>query len=44
MADVVKIATRDAYGKALAELGQEKSDLIVFDADLAGATKTSVFQ
>ena len=44
MADVVKIATRDAYGKALAELGQEKSNLIVFDADLAGATKTSVFQ
>ena len=44
MADVVKVATRDAYGKALAELGQEKSNLIVFDADLAGATKTSVFQ
>jgi len=44
MADVVKTATRDAYGKALAELGQEKEDLIVFDADLAGATKTSVFQ
>ncbi len=44
MADVVKSATRDGYGKALAELGQEKEDLIVFDADLAGATKTSVFQ
>ena len=44
MADMIKTATRDAYGKALAELGQEKSDLIVFDADLAGATKTSVFQ
>ncbi len=44
MADVVKMATRDAYGKALAELGQEKENLIVFDADLAGATKTSVFQ
>ncbi len=44
MADVVKTATRDAYGKALAELGQEKDNLIVFDADLAGATKTSVFQ
>ncbi len=44
MADMVKTATRDAYGKALAELGQEKDDLIVFDADLAGATKTSVFQ
>ena len=31
MADLVKIATRDAYGKALAELGREKADLIVFD-------------
>ena len=44
MAEVVKTATRDAYGKALAELGQEVDNLIVFDADLAGATKTSVFQ
>ncbi len=44
MAEVVKTATRDAYGKALAELGQEVDNLVVFDADLAGATKTSVFQ
>ena len=44
MADMIKTATRDAYGKALAELGQEKDNLIVFDADLAGATKTCVFQ
>ena len=44
MADIIKTATRDAYGKALAELGQEKEDLIVFDADLAGATKTVTFQ
>ena len=44
MADMIKTATRDAYGKALAELGQEKDNLIVFDADLAGATKTSVFK
>ena len=44
MAEMVKTATRDAYGKALAELGQEVENLIVFDADLAGATKTSVFQ
>ena len=44
MADVLKTATRDAYGKALAELGAEKQDLIVFDADLAGATKTGTFQ
>ena len=44
MTDVIKTATRDAYGKALAELGAEKQDLIVFDADLAGATKTGTFQ
>ncbi len=44
MADLIKTATRDAYGKALAELGAEKENLIVFDADLAGATKTSTFQ
>ena len=44
MADVKKIATRDSYGKALAELGAEHDDIIVFDADLAGATKTAVFQ
>ena len=44
MADVKKVATRDAYGKALAELGAMYEDLVVFDADLAGATKTGVFQ
>ena len=44
MADVIKTATRDAYGKALAELGREKENLIVFDADLAGATKTATFK
>ena len=44
MADMVKIATRDSYGNALAELGKEHADLVVFDADLAGATKTSTFQ
>ncbi|MBE6670330.1 MAG: transketolase family protein [Ruminococcaceae bacterium] len=41
MAD--KIATREAYGNALAELG-EKYDFVVLDADLAGATKTGVFK
>ena len=41
MAD--KIATREAYGNALAELG-EKYDFIVMDADLAAATKTSIFK
>ena len=41
MAD--KIATREAYGNALAELG-EKYDFVVLDADLAAATKTGVFR
>ncbi len=44
MADVKKIATRDSYGAALAALGAEHEDLIVFDADLAGATKTGTFR
>jgi transketolase len=44
MADVKKIATRDSYGNALKELGAQHSDLVVFDADLAGATKTATFQ
>ena len=44
MADVKKIATRDSYGNALVELGKEHEDLIVFDADLAGATKTGTFK
>ena len=44
MADVKKIATRDSYGAALAELGAEHEDLVVFDADLAGATKTGTFK
>ncbi|NBI08870.1 transketolase family protein [Colidextribacter sp. OB.20] len=44
MADVKKIATRDSYGNALAALGAEHDDLIVFDADLAGATKTGTFK
>lgn len=44
MADVKKIATRDSYGNALKELGAEHDNLIVFDADLAGATKTATFQ
>ncbi|MCI9155706.1 MAG: transketolase family protein [Lawsonibacter sp.] len=44
MADVKKIATRDSYGAALAALGAEHEDLVVFDADLAGATKSVVFK
>lgn len=39
-----KIATRESYGNALAELGNEFKDLVVLDADLAGATKTGVFK
>ena len=38
-----KIATREAYGNALAELG-EKYDFVVLDADLAAATKTGTFK
>ncbi|MCH5259314.1 MAG: transketolase family protein [Lachnospiraceae bacterium] len=44
MADVKKIATRESYGNALAECGADFPNLVVLDADLAGATKTSVFQ
>ena len=44
MADVKKLATREGYGKALVELGAEHDNLVVLDADLAGATKTGVFQ
>ncbi len=44
MSEVKKIATRESYGNALAELGKEHADLVVLDADLAGATKTGVFK
>ena len=44
MADVKKIATRDGYGEALKELGALHDDIVVFDADLAGSTKTGVFR
>ena len=42
--EMKKIATRDSYGNALKELGAEYSNLVVLDADLAGATKTGTFQ
>ena len=42
MAD--KIATREAYGKALAEFGAVYENLVVLDADLAAATKTGIFK
>ncbi|MCI7233577.1 MAG: transketolase family protein [Oscillospiraceae bacterium] len=44
MADVIKKATRESYGEALAELSNEYPDLIVLDADLAAATKTGIFK
>ena len=44
MSEVKKIATRDSYGNALAELGLAHEDVVVLDADLAGATKTAVFK
>ncbi len=44
MSEVKKIATRDSYGNALVEIGKEHDDLIVLDADLAGATKTGTFK
>ena len=44
MSEVKKIATRDSYGNALAELGREHDNLVVLDADLSAATKTGVFQ
>ncbi len=37
------IATRDAYGQTLAELGEENNSVVVLDADLSGSTKTSTF-
>ena len=44
MADIIKTATRDAYGKALVELGEKNPDILVLDADLAAATKTGAFK
>ena len=44
MADVIKTATRDAYGKALVELGDINDKVVVLDADLAAATKTGMFK
>jgi len=44
MAEVKKIATRDSYGNAVTELAAEHKDILVLDADLAGATKTGIFK
>jgi len=42
--EMKKVATRDSYGNALKELGAKYDNLVVLDADLAGATKTATFQ
>ena len=39
-----KIATRESFGKALVEVGRENENVVVLTADLAGATKTSLFE
>lgn len=44
MSEVKKVATRESYGNALKELGAENPNVLVLDADLAGATKTGVFK
>ena len=44
MSEVKKIATRESYGNALVELGKLHDDVVVLDADLAGATKTGMFK
>ena len=44
MSEVIKIATRESYGKALAELSTKYENLVVLDADLAAATKTGTFK
>ena len=44
MAEMKKVATRDSYGAALCELGAQYDNLVVLDADLAGATKTGTFK
>ena len=44
MADVKKIATRESYGNALVACAEDFPELVVLDADLAGATKTGTFK
>ena len=44
MSEVKKIASRESYGNALKALGEENPNVLVLDADLAGATKTGVFK
>jgi len=44
MAEIIKKATRESYGEALAELADKYKNLVVLDADLAAATKTGIFK
>ena len=44
MSEIKKVATRDSYGNALAEMGKKYENLVVLDADLAAATKTGTFK
>lgn len=44
MAEIVTKATRESFGEALCELAKTNEDIIVLDADLAAATKTSIFE
>ena len=44
MSEIKKIATRESFGKALIELGKADENVVVLDADLAGATKTDMFK
>lgn len=44
MSEVRKAATREGYGAELVALGAEYPNLVVMDADLAGATKTGMFK
>ena len=43
MAEIKKVATRAGFGSALVELGAERDDFVVLDADLAAATQTGMF-
>lgn len=43
MNETIKIPTRQSYGEALAKLGKENKNIVVLDADLSTATKTSIF-
>lgn len=44
MSDIKKVATRESYGNALVECAEDFPNMVVLDADLAGATKTGVFK